>query len=464
MRILFVQFQPPGREPATVRFDARLGVLSALLRERGHQTSLVALSRYDPDDLRIKIAHHRPQMVYADIHAVAADLARRTIAAIAEKHYLPVVAGGYFPTVAPDRALSFPGVQAVVIGEADRAFPAYLDAQADLASGPVAGVWFNSDAGVVKSDLPELVTDLDALPWADRMLFGYQSHIDRTGEAEVAAVRGASHTCAYTINDWLMEIYEDRGPWVRRRSPGDVCDEIESLLATFGGVRRIRFDDEGFVEDPAWLAELADAYGQRVGLPMRCHVRANRLDAGRADSLAAAGCTWADIEVISGSDFIRNEIFDMDLSETQIVRTFGLLAERGIRTRAINFIGSPYETEVSVEETVWLNRRIRPPWVEARVYYPLPRTRAAELCSESGWISARGAECFEAGESILDMPSLPAARIRDLAERFCWDVAYPRCGRLMRWLARLRLIHRHRAGRLEGARHALGAAGGEGCP
>lgn len=439
MRILFLQFLPPNRRRGHARFDEHLGVLSSVLRQQGHATGLLPVTRFDEQAIRIKVAHFRPQFICADIAATCANLAHRTLGHISSHHFLPMACTGVFPTATPDRALSLPGVHAVVIGEPEVALPALLQARAtaDL-DAELPGIWLNSDGAVVKNDLAPLTENLDTLPDADRNLFGYQRQIDATREAEVSAGRGCPHFCAYCLNDWLMEIYEGMGTFVRRRSPERICDEIEALRRKFTGIERIRFREHLFALDEDWLASFVEVYRRRCGLPLRCHIRANALTDRIADLLLEAGTAFVDVEVISGSDFVRNEIFDMELSESQIVSAFERLGRRGIATRAINYLGAPYASEVSIEETVALNRRIRPTIPEARVYYPFPRTRAAELCKESGWLSNRGEAGFARDDSILDIPSLSRSKINRLARRFVWDVHHPKespLGELGVWIA-----------------------------
>jgi len=439
LRILFLQFLPSKQGSLHPRFDDALGVLSSVLRGEGHATGLLAVTEYGEQLIRMKLTHFRPQTVYADIAGPCVDLARRTIAYVAGRHGLPTVCGGTFPTVAPKRALSMPGVQAVVIGEPEVAFPGYIRANAtgDLdAARP--GLWLNGEGEVITNELAPLTEDLDTLPDADRSLFAYQRHIDETKEAEVAVGRGCPHFCAYCINDWLHEIYEDQGKYVRRRSPHRICDEIDTLRRTFDGIKRIRFRDHAFALQEPWLTLFFEVYRRRCGLPFRCHVRANALTEPISALLAESGCGFADLEIVSGSDFVRNEIFDMELTNAQIVAAFELLHRHGIATRAINYLGAPYASELSIEETVKLGQRIGPSVVEGRVYYPFPGTRAAEFCRESGWISNRGEANYARDESVLDMPNLPAATINRLARRFRWDVDHPHDSKLSdlaAWLA-----------------------------
>ena len=51
-------------------------------------------------------------------------------------------------------------------------------------------------------------------------------------------------------------------------------------------------------------------------------------------------------------------------------------------------------------------------------FYPLPATRARELCQENGWLSGRSERGFYEGHSVLDMPSLPPANIAQMLDEF----------------------------------------------
>ena len=161
------------------------------------------------------------------------------------------------------------------------------------------------------------------------------------------------------MNDWHQEIYENHGTWVRRRSPDNVLDEIEDLRGRYEGVKTVRFLDHAFALDAAWLTTFAGTYQRRCDLPFRCHLRANSLDAERVRVLTEAGCRYADVELISGSDFLRNDIFDMELSAEQIVGTFALLRAADIRVRAIVYLGAPYESEAA-------SARLRGHWLQLR--------------------------------------------------------------------------------------------------
>lgn len=423
MRILILQLLPDVRNRRVPRFAPQLGTLLTLLKQRGHELALLGLSSFDVLKIKAALAKHLPQLIYADISAVCADLARRTLQHLHDHEFLPIVAGGEYATVEPAAALSLPSVQAVAIGEPDASLVTYFERIKDPAAGQVVlGVWLRDEKGLARPDMPALVEDLDSLPFPERDLFGYDDYVKATGQIEIATGRGCPQQCAYCINDWIESIYDEKGTWTRRRSPDNVLDEIDQLRQNYADVRIVYFTNHAFALDPAWLEPFLEAYARRCTLPFRCHVRANAADDSAVTRLAKAGCKLADIELISGSNFVRNEIFDMDLSGEQIEGAFERLHEAGIATRAILYLGAPYESEVSLDETAALLRRLKPSVVDVRPYFPWPGTRARETARDNGWLHLRGAEQYHRDATGIDMPAcrpaIVAASIKKLRREF----------------------------------------------
>jgi radical SAM superfamily enzyme YgiQ (UPF0313 family) len=430
VRILVLQFVSAVRGRPAPRFDPQLGVLLTLLRQRYHEVALTGVARFDVNAVKSALARCLPQLIYADIAPVCVDAARRTLQYLQEHEFLPVVAGGQFCTVDPAAGLSLPGVQAVAIGEPDASLVTYLERMKDPAIRQIVrGVWLRDERGLARPELPPLVEDLDSLPLPERDLFDYAQHVARTGEIEIAVGRGCPQQCGYCLNPTFRALYDNRGGWVRRRSPEPIVDEIDALRTRYAGVRSVRFLDHAFTLDDAWLAAMLDRYRNRCDLPFRCHVRANSADAARVMLLAQAGCRMADVEVISASDFIRNEIFAMQLSTDQVHAVFEALRAAGIAARAILYLGSPYESEASLDETRTLLRRIRPVLVDIRPYFPFPGTPAVATCQENGWIHSRGQEQFHSELPGIDMPAcrpeIVAAFIRRLRLEFPVELAEP---------------------------------------
>ena len=406
MRILVLQFVSAVRDRPVPRFEPQLGTLLSLLERREHELSLEGLSRFDLPKLKAALARSLPQLVYADISAVCVDAARRTLEYIEQHEYLPIVVGGEYPTIDAAASLSLPGVQAAAIGEPDASLVTYLERMKDPAAGQVvSGVWLRDERGTARPELPPLVEDLNSLPFAHRELFRYAEHVGRTGQLEIVVGRGSPEHCDYTTNARLEQLYAGHGAWVRRRAPGNVMAEIAQLQKHYAGARMVRFLDHAFALDRPWIERFLPAYGRQCQLPFCCHLRANAADEDLVCDLAAGGCELVDVDVISASNLIRNEIFDMDLSGEQIRTCFAWLKAAGVRSRAVVYLGAPYESEASLDETRSLLLELKPDIVDLRAYYPWPGTAARELCVEQGWIHARGEEQYHADRPGIDMPA-----------------------------------------------------------
>jgi radical SAM superfamily enzyme YgiQ (UPF0313 family) len=437
-------------------FDMELGQLSAALRAQGFTTSLVRVAEFDGRALREALSPDRTDAVHVVYDGAAVDTAARTLAEIRDAFGYPVTVGGHTATVTPDQALSMPNVEALILGEADHTLPAYLAARRDGRDEPIEGVWRIRNGRVERCGRPAIVADLDNLPWPDRDIFGVTESRD---VFELTVGRGCPFRCAYCPNDPLRAASEAGPAFVRRRSPEHICGEIDALCLAYPNTRALRFTDHAFAADGEWLAKFAAAYEAGCGIPFSCHVRANAIDATRADLLKRAGCVSAEVEVINGSDFIRNDILDMETSDEQMETAFALLRDRGIATQAVVFVGAPHSTPMAERKTVELCRNLAPDLIDVRVYYPYEGTLARQRCREEGLLSNRGETAHSDGRSVLDLPQLSPSDVRRVAARMCDDVAGRSPSRLRDALDRARETAARWAASLGGLVRRNGAGG-----
>ena len=419
MQVLLLQFVAPGHDTPLSVFSHCLGTLGATLGAEGFACRLVTLAGHQPEVLSSAIIEHRPRYVLAELDLYSVDAAHRTIADIAERFSIPVGVLGRYATCLPTQAASIPGVSALVLGEYEAPAAALLRAARDRTEAEgLDGLWVNSPDGLVKGKLAPPAGDLDQCPFPDRDMFNYQQIIDATGQADFKVARGCGLWCAYCINDWYMDLYAGAEPFVRRRSPANVLDEIRQVVARYHGVTSVGFYDHCFAADADWLRRFAEEYPRRCVLPYRCHVRLDHVTPEIAAALKRSMCRTVHVQLGSGSRFIRDEIFSMRLTDEDIVRACGILRQAGLTVSAEVFVGCPYESEITIAETLALVRQADVDEIHPRVYYPTPGTRAAELCAENGWTSGRSESNYWRQRSVLDMPALSANEIGAVVERF----------------------------------------------
>ena len=443
MRVLMVQFCDPRLSDPLPVFQHSTGVLAAMLKREGFSCSLVTLAGYQADRLKNAVIHRRPQYVLVDLASYSVAAAHRMIGEVAETFSLPVAVMGQYATVRPDRAISIPGVHALLIGEYEQAGVALLRAvrDGDDPSG-ADGLWIHTDAGLVKGGIGPLIEDLDSLPFPDRELFDYGRLVSAEGEASFKVARGCPHWCSYCANDWYMDLYADAGTFVRRRSVANVLDEVAEVICRYEGAESIAFYDHCFALDADWIAAFAEDYPRHCTLPYRCQLHLGGVTEELAAMLARSLCRCVHVHIGAGSRFIREEILSMHVSNGQIVQACRVLRQAGLHVAAEVFIGCPYESEITVEETLKLLRDAKVHEVHPRVFYPTPGARAAELCAENGWISGRSEDNYWTQHTVLDMPSLPAEHVNAVVRKFPSLLKRPRNTSLRKLLEKVRRSRR----------------------
>ena len=425
MRVLIVQFVSPTSDAPLPSFSHSLGVLSALLKADGIDCRLVALpgstaAKPGPrrDILRAALTAAPPDAVLVDINSYSVTAAHRTIAEILQTWKCPIVVCGQYATCRPRDAISIPGVKALLLGEFERSGHALMEAIRDgAAEGPLPGVWMHTAGGLVRGPVAPLDSDLDRLPWPDRDLFDYAKIVAATREVSFKVGRGCPQWCAFCVNDWYMDLYGDKGCFVRRRSVENVLEEVHSVVLRYPSAAGVAFYDHCFATDLNWLRAFSQAYPNRCALPYRCFVPLTCITPEVAALLAASKCRWVRTNVGSGSRFIREEVLSLHAGNERIVEACQIVRQAGLSLAVDVYVGSPYESEITVEETLALLRLCQADAVNAEVFFPTPGTRAAELCAENGWTSGRGEENYWHRQSVLDMPSLKAAQIDQLAAK-----------------------------------------------
>jgi len=422
-------------------FSLGLASLSAVLKEKGHLTDLLATDRIVRSRIDRRLGSFAPDLVGVTSTTDQFPLARKLIAYISGTVRVPIVLGGIHPTVCPEESIALPGVTAVCIGEGEGAIQDIVER---LRNGgnleTVSNLWVRRpDGSIARNEVRPLIEDLDTLPFPDRDLFEYRRILRNRGcGLEVMASRGCPFPCSFCANHKLREIYRGKGKFVRYRSARNVIEEINGQIHRFPEVGSVTFHDDTFNLNQDYLREFCEIYARAVGLPFRCNVRAELLDEEAVSWLKRANCSVVWIGVEAGSDYIRNQLLCKGIRKDHLLRAFELARNAGIKTRPFNMIGSPGETKEHIFETIRLNQRLAPDELpEPTIFRPYPGTFLHQYCSQRGWISNRATQGY-CDSSILDQPSISARELDYLQQVFPYEARQIRMLPLFKVLAFLR--------------------------
>jgi len=110
--------------------------------------------------------------------------------------------------------------------------------------------------------------------------------------------------------------------------------------------------------------------------------------------LAWAGCRQFNIGVESGSEKIRKEILNRNVSDNHLITASKACKENNISLFTFNMLGIPHEGVKDMLATVKINAKIGTAYPNAFVFYPYPGTELYKLCKKEGLLTDRSFKTF----------------------------------------------------------------------
>jgi len=411
-----------------------LPLVAAIARERGHR---VALVEYAPN----------PRKARAELEALAPDIVAYSVTSNERDDYLAInralkkalpffaVFGGPLPTYSPE-LIRQDSVDAMCRGESDRAFPQFLETFGTDAMYDVPNFSFQMpDAGVRENPLTDLIADLDSLPFPARDLVYAKSRFLALNPIKAfMAGRGCPYECAHCFNSAYRRLYRGKGRMLRTKGVSRLIAEIQDVRSKYP-LTFVRFHDDVFGADRAWLAEFAERFPKEVGLPFSCYVRPNMVSDEHAQLLKKARCHAAYTAIECGNEHLRNQVLRRHLTNEQIITAADRLKKAGLRIFSFNMIGVPGETEDDIFETIALNERIGVDFSDVSIFQPFPGTEAYDYCKEHGFLDEDAPEFSDIYRaSVLNIDPALKQRIYVLHKLFTLMVDHPSSRRLRRFL------------------------------
>lgn len=355
--------------------DQNIGVeyLAAVLKKHGHQAKLFLdprvfrdsdlniplLARFFSEEQRIinAIEAYAPGLigfsVLSDSYEWACDLAAKLKKRLP---HVPIIFGGIHPSSVPEHVIKNDYIDMVCVGEGEFAL---LELVEKLELGDidclVRNIWFKKDGAIVKNPPRPLIEDLDGLPFSDKMLFFEAGTMFRSRQINIITGRGCNFSCTYCYNSVLKEIYKNEPRYLRRRSVGNVIDEIVEL-GKQRIIKRVCFVDDNFINDKQWLSEFSARYARIVNLPFGCNIHPLDVDEEKLVLLKKAGCRDVEIGIQTWSESVRRNALNRFESNAQIEKAITLLNKYRIRIATDTIFGIPGQSEEEIlQQALFLN-------------------------------------------------------------------------------------------------------------
>ena len=274
-----------------------LGLLSAVLRDQGHDVAILdcyALN-LDDDAAFAGILTFRPDFLgltanYLNVES-AIGIAERAVRTFPG---LYVFVGGEHCTYSADQILErHPCIQAVIRGEGEESVVELVAKAPDLNGIP--GIYHRDpESGEILRN-PERpgLADLDALPFADRSTLDHCKRHGMTTAIGMLAQRGCNFRCRFCNANQFLRM--GGGLPIRRRSPANVADELEWLHGEYfqsGNIEKVYFYDANFIDgsqrSKQWAVALAEEIVARdIVMPFEVYMRGDSLKSGDDEVVTA---------------------------------------------------------------------------------------------------------------------------------------------------------------------------------
>lgn len=309
----------------------------------------------------------------------------------------PLVIGGSGYSVFPEPILRACGADYGIAGEGEAALVRLAEALAgEERAGDIPGLLWR-EGGEIRGNPPS-PAPVSELPKRERALVCNKRYFDEGGQAGVETKRGCDRGCIYCADPL------GKGRRVRARTPEQVADEFEALLAQ--EIDHFHLCDSEFNVPVDHALAVCDEMAQRR-LGKRANWYTYATPAGFTGELAramrSAGCVGVNFGADSGDERMLAAL-GRDFGADDLWGTAAACRESGLVFMYDLLLGGPGETRESIAQTIALMKRISPDRVGVslgvRVY---EGTRLADTVRSQGPLeknpNLRGAT--EGNEALL---------------------------------------------------------------
>ena len=384
---------------SSLEATAPLGILavSGPLLSAGYQVRIID-STITPQ-FQKRILEELQDALCLAVSLVTGPMIRETvqIARAAKELYphLPIILGGWHPSLLPEQTLAAPYVDIVVRGQGEDALlqvVQHLEGRASLAG--IEGVGYKEDGKLVFNRARALKPLRELPPKAYHLadFSAYERVCGRRWAMYISSL-ACPYSCAYCTNEGVY------GRQWNGLEAEQVVEETTSLVSRYG-LQLLWLVDDNFLVDRERALKIAEGLIERA-VPFEWSIQAStnlvtRLTTGELKLLRRAGLS----QICHGAESASPRILKLMNKEFQKVETIYAAAEKcieaGIRPSFNIIFGYPGEGEIERRETVSFIMDVcrRYPGAEfwTNIFTPYPGAPIMERAAEIGIEPAKSFE------------------------------------------------------------------------
>ncbi|KYK26272.1 hypothetical protein AYK20_09900 [Thermoplasmatales archaeon SG8-52-1] len=301
---------------------------------------------------------------------------------------IKIIFGGIHVILSPQEVIERKEVDIICTGEGEEVLHELLDKS--LNCKDIKGIWYKENGKIIKNENRNLIEDLDMLPFPDFEDFEFERYFPMNhNHLPIMGSRGCPYNCTFCSNHALKNRLI--GKYVRFRSPENIIKEIDLRIKQYysKGMKYLYFFDDTFILNKNFVDDFCKRY-KKKGFDKRikwtANVRANLVTDDIIKIMKDAGCYEVRMGVESGNDYIRNDIYNRNMSKEQLQNSFKIIKDNGLTLRMDFIIGAPYETIDMMEESFEFAKKSGGDRIFFARLYPFPGTKIKEVCEKEKMI------------------------------------------------------------------------------
>ena len=292
---------------------------------------------------------------------------------------IPLIIGGTHISLFPEDLPEY--IDVGVIGEGEETFLELVKSFKErpaLKRKDIKGIVFREAGQIVNTEPREVIEPLDRIPSPDFEKIG----VSKDGPAHLMTSRGCPFRCRFCASARYF-----KKP--RFHSAEYVVNQIEKFVQDYPR-RDVRIYDDLFSMDKKRVKDIADLIVKknlthRLNIDAICHVK--YIDNEVLENFKKIGINAVSLGMESGSARILEYLKAGSVTLDKIREVVMLCKNHEITPMGSFMIGSPYETEKDVEETIRFIKEIGLEQIGVCVTTPFPGTELWEYGKEKGLIT-----------------------------------------------------------------------------
>lgn len=389
-----------------------LGYLASCLKQAGHEVKILdALrDRLSAEDVVKAVQADQPDLVGMTVLTLFYQEARSLVKLLKQTCSCKVAIGGHHVTALPEASLTETTADFAVIGEGEQTIVQLVsELEGSARFEDVKGLAYRRNGSVVRNAPRPFIDNLDDIPFPQWDLIGLDRYPPishgtihhQFPNAPIITTRGCPYRCTFCA------ARRTAGTKLRKRSAGNVVDEMEMLYRDFG-IKEFHFEDDNFAFEKQHAYRVCEELLRRdIRVEWSCPngVRVDTLDDELLAIMKRSGCYMLALGVESASQHILDRV-GKKLNIDAVPETVRRMRTHGILSMGFFILGLPGETKITARETIEFAKKTDFDFVKFMHLVPLPGTEIFDELTAAGYDPQQSSGSHLMSEAVLGTESL----------------------------------------------------------